>query len=106
MAASETLFDYRREIDWWRELGWSEEDLQHIPVHEWQDPDHDFVPVPGTRSDSGRPLFAYRNEMSAEKWEQLSAYLSHLNQGGGQEDEQSMFSGPQHEMTDWERPAG
>jgi hypothetical protein len=79
--------------------------MRRVPVHERQDPNQDFLPLPDVTGPYGRALFVYRHEVSADVWEQLSALFSRLDQAGGHE-RRGMMTGSQERLTDWERPAG
>ncbi len=91
-----TLFDYRQTLQWVRMLGWSEDELRQVPVHEQATAGEDYLNLAnfgGTalgvseRAGGGtsanvravRNLYVYRRELPAHLWQRLAELA---NRGG------------------------
>ncbi|MBI2864960.1 MAG: hypothetical protein HYX94_10420 [Chloroflexi bacterium] len=82
------LYDYKDEFQWIRMLGWSDEDLQKVPVHEQATAGEDYINLAnfgGTalgvtaRGGGGtsanvkaiRNMYVYKREVPVDLWDQL-----------------------------------
>ena len=90
---SVTLRQYRDELNWVREIGWSDEDLDKIPVHEEDTSAGESLnlmnvgetslgvrgsPISGGSSADARSLpnlYVYRDEVPDELWHRLEALV-------------------------------
>jgi len=87
-----TLYDMKDELNWVRHLGWSDEDLQSVPVHEQATSADDYLNMAnfggtalGVSAKSGggtsaavhnvRNLYIYRGDTPPHLYEQLKALL-------------------------------
>ena len=86
---SRTLYDYRTELNWVRHIGWSDDDLRQVPVHEEAtagEPQLNLANWGGTAlgvsanaSGGGtsanvhaiRNLYVYKREVPERLWNQL-----------------------------------
>lgn len=88
-----TLYDYRDELQWVRVMGWTDEELQSVPVHEQASSEHDYINLAnfggtplGVSAESGggtsagvrniRNLYVYKDETPTELWNRLWDLLS------------------------------
>lgn len=86
-----TLWDYRQQLQWVRMLGWTEDELRQVPVHEQATSGDDYInlsnfggtPLGVTAKSGGgtsaganvtaiRNLYVYKSEVPDELWQRLS----------------------------------
>ena len=101
MDDGQTLYEFRGQAAWWKDLGWDDEQLQRIPVHVRQNPDQDFLLLPAVFGPGGQALYVYRSELPERIWDQLSAFVSRRGEPSGYK-RGGMLSGSQERFTDWE----
>lgn len=87
-----TLWDYRRDLQWVRLLGWTEEELRQVPVHEQASSGDEYINLTnfggtplGVSAESGggssaganvraiHNLYVYRHEVPDKLWRRLKA---------------------------------
>lgn len=91
-----TLYDYRDEFNWIRQLGWTDEELRQVPVHEQATSGGDYINLTnwggtalGVSAESGggssagvrniRNIYMYKSDTP----ERLYGILSQISQRGG-----------------------
>jgi hypothetical protein len=93
-----TLYDYRRDLQWVRMLGWSEDELRQVPVHEQATSGDDYINLTnfggtplGVSAESGggssagantksiHNLYVYKHEAPTQLWKRLQK----LSEQGG-----------------------
>jgi hypothetical protein len=83
-----SMWDYRQDYQWIRMLGWTEDELRSVPVHEQATSGDDYINLTnfggtalGVSAKSGggsstgarnvRNLYVYRSEVPDELWQRL-----------------------------------
>lgn len=114
-AHSLTLYDYQADLQWVRNLGWSDDELRQVPVHEQATAGEDYLNLAnfgGTalgvteRSGGGtsadvralRNLYVYRSDTPAHLYKQLSDLL---DRGGPSAFEESGQFGERGDASDF-----
>jgi hypothetical protein len=99
-----TLFDMKDELNWVRQLRWSDEELQSVPVHEQATSGDDYLNMAnfggtalGVSAKSGggtsagvrnvRNLYIYRHETPSHLYEQLKTLLDRGGPSGYEDGE-------------------
>lgn len=112
-----TLYDYKNDLQWVRMLGWSDEDLRKVPVHEEATSNEDYLnlsnfggtPLGVTTRGGGGPtsaniragiknLYVYARETPRGLYDQLYALLQ---RGGPSAYEESGIFGERGEASDF-----
>lgn len=87
-----TLYDYRRTLQWVRELGWTDDELSQVPVHEQATAGEDYLNLAnmggtplgvtvrgggGTSADveSIRNMYVYKSEVPEHLWNRLAEIM-------------------------------
>ncbi len=110
-----TLYDYKDDIQWIRMLGWSDQDLQKVPVHEQATAGEDYINLAnfgGTalgvseRGGGGtsanvkaiRNMYVYKRDVPSHLWDVL---YKMCEKGGPSAFEDSGKFGERGEATDF-----
>ena len=113
---SRTLHDYLPYLDWLSELGFSEDELRRIPVHDTPPPTSEpflslgYIPPGAPTGDplfvkptGTRQLYACRGDVPPELWVRLETLL-HRPVGASGRRRTSMFGSPVERVRDEENP--
>ena len=88
-----TLYDYRHALQWVRELGWSDDELSEVPVHEQATAGEEYLNLAnmggtalgvsaraggGTSADIGsvRNMYVYKSEVPEHLWKRLAQIMN------------------------------
>jgi hypothetical protein len=110
-----TLYDLKEEYNWIRQLGWNDQDLMRVPVHEQATSGDDYINLTnwggtalGVSEKSGggtsagirnvRNLYVYKGEVPERLWNIL---FQISQQGGPSAFEQSGIFGERGEASDF-----
>lgn len=110
-----TLYDYRNTLQWVRHLGWTDDELSQVPVHEQATAGEEYLNLAnmggtalgvsaraggGTSADIGsiHNLYVYKREVPEHLWNRLAEIM---NRGGTSGYEESGKFGEVGERTDF-----